>query len=238
LHPLTLPAEARYTLIIPAYNEENRIRPLFNNIKHFDGELIAVCDGNDDTADVVEEIASGRRDLNIRCLRFSHRLGKGGGVLEGMKAAGSPFVGYFDADESTSIEEMERLFRQLGSSDAVIGSRWIAGSTLIVQQGFFRQLESRVFNLLIKILFNLDFHDTQCGAKVFRKHAIDQVLPQMVSRGFEFDVELLWRLKLAGYTVTEIPIVWQNKGDSRVRKRDMIIMLTGLFRIRFGRGQA
>jgi len=59
----------------------------------------------------------------------------------------------------------------------------------------------------------------------------------MISRGFEFDVELLWRLKNAGYRVTEVPIEWQNKGDSRVRKRDMIRMLSGLLMVRFGFGQ-
>jgi hypothetical protein len=59
----------------------------------------------------------------------------------------------------------------------------------------------------------------------------------MISRGFEFDVELLWRLRGAGFRVIEVPIEWQNKGDSRVRKRDMIGMLSGLFRIRFGVGR-
>ena len=55
----------------------------------------------------------------------------------------------------------------------------------------------------------------------------------MVSRGFEFDVELLWRLHTAGCTIEEVPIRWQNQGDSRVQKRDMIRMLRGLFFIRF-----
>ena len=82
----------------------------------------------------------------------------------------------------------------------------------------------------------LDFRDTQCGAKVFKKSAIDAVLPLMVSRGFEFDVELLWRLTGAGYKIREVPIAWQNKGDSRVRKRDMIMMLAGLFRVRLHTG--
>jgi hypothetical protein len=56
----------------------------------------------------------------------------------------------------------------------------------------------------------------------------------MVSRGFEFDVELLWRLCRAGSQVIEVPIEWQNKGDSRVRKQDMARMVAGLFRVRLG----
>ena len=222
------------SLVIPAYNEENRIRPLFDTISRFDGELIVVCDGTDGTARVVEEIARSRTDLAIRCLTFDHRLGKGGGVIAGLIAARAPLVGFFDADGSTTMSEMLRLFSSLAEYDAAIGSRWVDGSTLTVRQGILRRLESRSFNLFIRCLFGLDFHDTQCGAKVFRKTAIDGILPAMVSRGFEFDVELLWRLRRAGCRIVEVPIEWQNKGDSHVRKRDMMRMVAGLFRIRLG----
>lgn len=225
------------SLVIPAYNEENRIQLLFDEITAFDGELIVVCDGTDRTADCVRRIAARRLDLMISCLEFDHRLGKGGGVIEGLKAARAPLVGYFDADGSTSVGEMQRLFSHLSNSDGAIGSRWVSGSMLRVRQGILRRMESRVFNLLIRLLFGLTYNDTQCGAKVFKKSAIDAVLPQMTSRGFEFDVELLWRLQRAGYLVTEVPIIWQNKGDSRVQKRDMIRMLKGLFAIRFGSGK-
>lgn len=226
------------SLVIPAYNEENRIRPLFDAIRRFDGELIVVCDGTDGTAQVVEEISRTRPDLVIRCLTFDHRLGKGGGVVAGLAAARAPRVGFFDADGSTSITEMQRLFSCLETLDGAIGSRWVAGSTLTVRQGLLRRLESRSFNLLIRLLFNLPFSDTQCGAKVFRKAAVDRVLPAMVSRGFEFDVELLWRLQRAGCRVAEVPIEWQNRGDSRVRKRDMGRMAAGLLRVRLGLLQA
>jgi dolichol-phosphate mannosyltransferase len=225
-----------YSLVIPAYNEERRITPLFDGITGFSGELIVVCDGTDRTPEVVAEIAARRADLTIRCLRFNHRLGKGGGVIAGLAAARAPLVGYFDADGSTSIQEMLRLFAVGQSADGAIGSRWVPGSKLTVRQGFLRRIESRGFNLLIRLLFGLSYHDTQCGAKVFRKAAIDTVLPAMTSRGFEFDVELLWRLKSAGFSIAEVPIEWQNKGDSRVEKRDMIRMLAGLFRVRFHRG--
>lgn len=234
---MTTRPEARYSLVIPAYNEEQRIIPLFDAIHGFEGELIVVCDGVDATADIVDRIASRRQDLTIRCLRFDHRLGKGGGVIAGLMAAKSPLVGYFDADGSTSIDEMKRLFISLATVDGAIGSRWIPGSTLKVRQSILRQLESRAFNLLIRVLFGLTYHDTQCGAKVFKKTAIDAVLPMMISRGFEFDVELLWRLRGAGYVVAEVPIEWQNKVDSRVRKRDRFRMLSGLFMVRFGLGR-
>jgi glycosyltransferase involved in cell wall biosynthesis len=231
---MTTTTQTRFSLVIPAYNEEQRIIPLLDSISGFDGELIIVCDGADKTAEIVERTAAERADLVIRCLRFDHRLGKGGGVIAGLMAARFPLVGFFDADGSTDIGEMKRLFTVLTTVDGAIGSRWIPGSTLRVRQGILRRVESRAFNLLIRLLFGLTFHDTQCGAKVFKKSAIDAVLPMMISRGFEFDVELLWRLKRAGYVVSEVPIEWQNKGDSRVQKRDMLRMLSGLFMVRYG----
>lgn len=222
----------RYSLVIPAYNEEKRIAGLFDAITSFDGELIVICDGNDRTADVVDAIAKERPDLLIRCLRFPARLGKGGGVRAGLRASQAPFVGYVDADGSTAIDEMVRLFGHLRQADAVIGSRWIPGSTLAIRQGWLRRVESRGFNLIIRLLFGLSFHDTQCGAKVFKKSAVDAVLPHLKAQGFEFDVELLWRLARAGSRIEEVPIAWQNKGDSRVKTWDILRMLGGLLKVR------
>ncbi len=234
---MTSQPDTTCSIVIPAYNEENRITPFFDAIDRFDGELIVICDGTDATADIVDAIATRRQDLTIHCLRFDHRLGKGGGVLAGLRTAGSSCVGYLDADGSTGIDEMKHLFSSLSTADGAIGSRWIPGANLRVRQSILRQLESRAFNLLIRILFGLKYYDTQCGAKVFKKSAIDAILPMMKSRGFEFDVELLWRLRVAGYRVLEVPVEWQNKGDSHVRKTDMIRMLAGLVTVRFGSGR-
>lgn len=233
---MTTSPTPRYSLVIPAYNEEKRIAGLFDAITSFDGELIVICDGSDRTADVVDKIAKGRPDLVIRCLRFPERLGKGGGVIAGLRAAQAPLVGYADADGSTGIDEMVRLFSHLGDADAAIGSRWIEGSALAIRQSWMRRVESRCFNLIIRLLFGLSFHDTQCGAKVFKKSAVDAVLPHLRAQGFEFDVELLWRLARAGSRIEEVPIAWQNKGDSRVKKSDMLRMLAGLLRVRFAPG--
>jgi glycosyltransferase involved in cell wall biosynthesis len=231
---MTTLSPIQQSLVIPAYNEEDRIARLFERIGDFGGELIVVCDGDDRTPDVVGQIAASRHDLNIRCLRFPQRLGKGGGVIEGMKAARGTWIGYMDADGSTGIGEMTKLFSHLSACDGAIGSRWVNGAVLGVRQGLLRRFESRAFNLITRLLFGLAYHDTQCGAKVFRKSAIDAVLSDMVSTGFEFDVELLWRMKQGGYSVREFPIAWQNRGDSHVERRDMIRMLAGLLRVRFG----
>jgi glycosyltransferase involved in cell wall biosynthesis len=196
------------------------------------GEFIVVCDGTDETEEIVRKFSGSRPELDLVCLSFDERLGKGGAVREGFLRAAAPVVGYMDADGSTSLAEVHRLMQALDGADAVIGSRWLPGSVIPERQGLSRRIESRVFNLVIRLLFGLRFTDTQCGAKVFKKSAVDAVLRDMTSTGFEFDVELLWRLSKKGYKVLEYPITWQNKGDSRVRAGDAIRMLSGLVALR------
>ncbi|MDK2890039.1 MAG: dolichol-phosphate mannosyltransferase [Methanoculleus sp.] len=222
------------TLVIPAYNEERRIRSLLKDIAGFAGDLVFVCDGTDATPEIIGAFADEHPALRIRCLAFPARLGKGGGVVAGMKAAATPFVGYMDADGSTSLSEMERLFDHLATADGAIGSRWVPGSVLTVRQGFRRRVESRLFNLMVRALFGLDYRDTQCGAKAFRKEALDAVLSSTRSTGFEFDVELLWRLRRSGYRVVEVPITWENRDESKVATSDAKAMLMGMIRLRFG----
>jgi dolichol-phosphate mannosyltransferase len=223
-----------FSLIIPAYNEEGRIATLLASLPARGGEYIFVCDGTDGTADLVERFAALHPEISIRCLKYTRRLGKGGGVREGLKAASAPLIGFMDADCSTSVGDMMSLFALIGEDDGVIGSRWIEGAELIERQGFLRRVQSRGFNHLIRLLFRLPYRDTQCGAKVFSKTAVDTVLPFMKSSGFEFDVELLWRLRTAGFIIREVPVRWQNNKDTRVKSADMMHMVAGLIRVRFG----
>ncbi len=222
----------RYSLIIPAYNEERRIGPVLEEMREPSIEYILVCDGTDRTHEIVEEYTNEHQELTIRCLRYMQRLGKGGGILAGLAEASAPEVGFMDADGSTSINQMLILFRMLDSIDGVIGSRWVPGARIDIPQSLARRTQSRVFNALVRILFGLPYRDTQCGAKVFRRSTLEPVLVKIRSRGFEFDVELLWRLTRAGFRIEECPIVWKDSGHSRVRATDTLLMLMRLFLMR------
>ncbi len=222
------------TLVIPAYNEEKRIQSLLLDLSGFRGDIIFVCDGTDATSAIIGAFAADHPTLSIRCLTFPTRLGKGGGVVAGLRKATTRYAGYMDADGSTPLSEMERLFDCLASADAAIGSRWLPGSVMTIRQGFRRRAESRLFNVAVRLLFGLDYHDTQCGAKVFRREALDAILPAIRSTGFEFDVELLWRLQESGWGVEEVPITWENRDESKVGTADAKEMLSGLIRLRFG----
>jgi glycosyltransferase involved in cell wall biosynthesis len=221
------------SLIIPAYNEEERIAELLPDLLTFGGEVIVVVDGDDRTAEIVTTFIRDYPDVEIVCLTSAERLGKGGGIYKGMMAATRRYIGFFDADRSTSVAEMKRIFSGLEQYDGVIGSRWVPGATIPIRQGLTRRVQSRVFNLLIRTLFGLHFADTQCGAKAFRREVLDAVLARLSATGFEFDVELLWRTEAAGFQIYELPIEWSDRGGSQVRLRDSLAMLAGLLHIRF-----
>lgn len=222
------------SIVIPAYNESARIQPLLNELKDPAIEFIFVCDGTDNTVEIILNYKKNQPDLKIRCLTFSHRLGKGGGVQAGFAVASAPLVGFMDADNSTTVHEMVRISHLIGDHDGIIGSRHLPGQIIQRKQPFYRRIQSRLFNSVIRLMFDLPFYDTQCGAKIFRKEAIDAVLPLLHSKGFEFDVELLWHLSKNGYSLIEVPVIWNDTKDSRLRISDTISMFITLLRIRLG----
>lgn len=222
------------TIVIPAYNEADRIGALLVGLAAYRGPVIVVCDGDDDTAGVVRAFAQAHPSSRITCLEFRKRLGKGGGVTAGLMRAETPYAGFMDADGSTTVPEMTRLFSALTDADGAIGSRWIEGACVPVRQSMGRQVQSRLFNIFVRALFSLPYHDTQCGAKVFRRVAVQAVLPTVRSKGFEFDVELLWQMKRQGFLIREVPIRWEDQPDSRVGSTTGFAMLKGLVQIRFG----
>ncbi|WAI02058.1 glycosyltransferase [Methanogenium organophilum] len=228
-------SEEECTIIIPAYNEANRIGGLLKGFAAYRGPVIVVCDGDDDTAGVVRAFAQKHPSCRMDCREYPERLGKGGGVAAGLIEAETLYVGFMDADGSTTVPEMQRLFATLADTDGAIGSRWIEGACVPVRQSMGRQVQSRLFNIFVRIVFGLPYRDTQCGAKVFRTKVVQTVLPSVLSRGFEFDVELLWQMKKQGYEVREVPIRWKDQPDSRVSSTTGVAMLKGLVQVRLGR---
>lgn len=221
------------SVVIPAYNEEDRIEATISKYSnHFQGqEIIVVCDGNDNTQSVIEKLY--KNNLTIRLLSFPKRLGKGGGVIEGFKAANGDKIGFVDADESVHPNDVKKMFQALSDADGVIASRRLRDSKILVKQPLKRRIASKTYNIIVRMIFGLDFKDTQCGAKVFRKKAIMDVLSELKTKGFEFDVELLWRLKKKGYKVIEFPITWKHSQDSTFSLSNAPKMLISLLKVRF-----
>ena len=224
------------SIIIPAYNEEKRIK---NTLKTYNDyikkktekyEFIIVSDGQDKTAKIVKEFSE--KNKKIKLLEYPNRLGKGGAIKEGFKQAQGEIIGFTDADGAISPEEFYKLVKQISTNtDVVIGSRKMKESKIIKHQTSDREIISKVFNILVNTLFRLKITDTQCGSKIFKKEVIDTILPKIKTKGFEIDIEILHQIKINHYTIKEIPITWEHKEEATFNFKFIPEMFFGLIKI-------
>ncbi|MGH9365875.1 MAG: dolichyl-phosphate beta-glucosyltransferase [Thermoanaerobaculia bacterium] len=227
------------TVVIPAYNEEARLPRTLETIDRFlrgagyQAEILVVDDGSTDrTRESIAELEGTIRSL--RLLSYAKNRGKGYAVMTGVLAATAPVVLFSDADLSTPIEELDRLWTRYESGyDVVIASRNIPESELEVEQPLHRKLVGRTFNLVIGILAIRGFRDTQCGFKLLRTEPAQRIFRALRTERFAFDVEILLRARRLGLKISEVPVRWKNSPDSRVHVvRDSARMLIEVLRMR------
>lgn len=226
------------SIVIPAYNEENRIgstlRRILNylNDQSYAAEVLVVVDGSQDrTIEVVREFADG--SPNIVVLDNESNRGKGFAVRRGMLESRGQYVLFSDADLSTPIEEVERLLVYLERGyDVAIASRAHHDADIRVRQPWWRQLMGKIFNRFVQALILPAIRDSQCGFKCFPREVAQKVFSRQRIDRFGFDVEVLWISRKLGYRIAEVPVTWINDPLSKVHPvRDSFWMLVDLFRI-------
>lgn len=229
----------KLSIVIPAYNEEARLAPsLQQYVEYFiplygeDFEIIVVVNGSkDQTESVARSFAN--RCKQIVVIVEPRAVGKGGAVMIGFAAAQGDRVGFVDADASTPPDAFDDLARNLGDAGAIIASRWFPESKVFPPQTFKRRVASRMFNFIVRVLFRVKIKDTQCGAKVLRREAIEAILPEIGITRWAFDVDLLFKLRRAGYRIVEWPTTWHDRGGSQLKVgRASAEMLLAIFRLR------
>jgi glycosyltransferase involved in cell wall biosynthesis len=212
----------KLSIILPAYNEAQRIEPALAAYAEYfvprypdDVELLVVVNGSTDRT---EEVARGIavRYPQIRVLVEPRPIGKGGAVMLGFEEAAGSLVGFTDADGSTPPAAYDELVRACATADCVIGSRWAPGSDVEPKQPISRRIASRIFNFMVNQLFLLHLTDTQCGAKVMSRTAMQSVLPKLGLTRWAFDVDLLFQLRRAHCRIVEIPTIWHDVRGSKV----------------------
>ena len=228
------------SIIIPAFNEESRLPGTIEALKRYLGrqqfdflEVVVVDDGSrDGTAALVERTAAIWPVM--RLLSNPGNRGKGYSIRHGMLDAKGDWVLFTDADLSTPIEEVEKLLAAVDRhhADVAIGSRALDRSLVSVHQSAMRELSGRFFNVVMRIATRLPFHDTQCGFKLFRREAAQEVFSRVQIDGLAFDVEALFIARKRGYKTVDVPVRWADVEGTKVSLASGLKAFADLARIR------
>ncbi|NPV46186.1 MAG: glycosyltransferase family 2 protein [Armatimonadetes bacterium] len=234
-----LPPAPYLSVVIPAYNEAQRLGPSLERIlayladRPFAAEIVVVDDGSTDgTGDLARQLLEGRADYQV--LRNEPNAGKAVSVRRGLLAGRGQVLLFSDADLSTPIEEADRLLAELeAGADVAIASRQLPGARLAVHQPWYRELAGRAFGWVNQMVLLPGIPDSQCGFKAFRREAAHALLPHQRLSGWAFDAELLYVARRLGLKIAQVPVTWINDPASKVHMvRDGLRMVLDLFRIR------
>jgi dolichyl-phosphate beta-glucosyltransferase len=236
------PSTPHLSVVIPAYNEEERLPSTIREIeaflasKPYSWELIVVDDGSRDRTVEIARQTFSRPESRVDC--NPRNMGKGATVRRGMLLARGAFRLFTDADNSTPIQELDKLLARLEStgSDVAIGSRALRESQLEQRQPFYREFMGRTFNRIVQFLAVPGIRDTQCGFKLFTAPSAEHVFKRQRLEGFSFDVEVLMLARSGGFKIEEVPVRWINSPSSRVSPiKDSAKMFLDVVRIRFSK---
>ena len=208
------------SIIIPAYNEEQRLPNALQELTSFlekqsyQAEVLVVENGSSDqTYDVAQEFS--QKVPYVKALH-EQQSGKGRAVKAGMLAAQGQYRMFCDVDFSMPISEINCFIPPvLEGADVAIGSREAPGAVRY-DEPFYRHLTGRVFNSLVRQLALPGLQDTQCGFKCFSGKVVEEIFPLQTMMGWSFDAEVLFIARHRGFRIVEIPISWYYNADSRV----------------------
>ena len=221
---------SKITVVIPAYNEENRISTILHGLVKSDdvAQVLVIFDGNDKTPDVASSFGN-----KVKILSYPTKLGRGGAILEGLKFANSEVITFADADNAAPWYEVIRLSKMVtNNTPCIIGSRYAKGARLLKRESYFKIFAGRIWHYLIFLILGIKYKDVQCGLKCFTRDVVWRVLPSITITNRLFDADLLFNIEKKGFKIREIGIDYVNNEDSRMPYLHMIpLMFLYLFGI-------
>ncbi len=229
-------ANTSVTAIIPVYNDRAALETAIpRSIEVLQGitgghfEIIVAEDGSTDgSADLVTRFAE--KDPRIRLLHSDERLGRGRALNRAIATAGESIACYYDVDLATDMQHLPELIRAIeNGADVATGSRLIPGSDTLRTGG--REVASRGFNFLVRVILGSRVYDHQCGFKAFRCEKILPVLTTIRAGHWFWDTELLVRCQRLGFSVAEFPVRWRAGKGTTVRPKDVIGMGLSILRL-------
>jgi glycosyltransferase involved in cell wall biosynthesis len=226
------------SIIVPAYNEENRLPSAIRHIQDFleneayEAELIIVENGSSDkTYEIAKQFADMHNNIKVISL---DQAGKGRAVKAGMLLATGEYRFLCDSDLSMPITELPRFLPNSATDEIeiVIGSRETEGAKRFNEPDY-RHIGGRFVNILIRLLAIPKIQDTQCGFKLFRADIANDVFSKQTVMGFGFDIEILFIALKRGYAIKELGIPWYYQDESKVSPlKDTIKMFFEIMQIR------
>jgi dolichyl-phosphate beta-glucosyltransferase len=232
------------SVIIPAYNEEDRLgrtlaeTSLFFSTKPYLSEIIVVDDGSTDKTTKLVMRAFNDKEMkklqNIKpyLKRHAKNMGKGAAIGTGIKAASGTHVLLIDSDGATPISEFDKLYKEIHHSPVVIGSRDIGNEDRTLQSAL-RKIIGKSAKQITRILFGLPVRDTQCGFKLIESRIAKELAHGQKIHGFGYDVEYLAKAHKRGYAIKEVGVRWHDKAGGKVRPfQDSLATLIDLIKIK------
>ncbi len=211
------------SIIIPAYNEASNIGATLAEVaeylkgKDYSYEVIVIDDGSSD--DTISTAKEKKNDLNsLRIISSKPNRGKGYVVREAMLDSSGKYVMFMDADNSTSIKELDAFLPYLEEGyDAVIGSRRLKESDVVVPESIMRVCLGNIYILLSKIFLGSKVSDFNCGFKAYNRCTARKVFSLQRMKDWSFDTEIIFLLTKFGMKIKEVPVRWAHKADSKVK---------------------
>lgn len=227
------------SLIIPAYNERNRLPHTLQEVSAAlsrlggDAEIIVVDDGSqDDTVAIAE---STECDVPKKVLRLDRNRGKGAAISLGVREARHAIVAFTDADCPYDLSALAPMIAavEAGKIDIGIGARDLPESEVNRGYGPLRFVAGKVFSLLTYLAIDMPFRDSQCGLKLFRRDVAQQLFALRTIDGFGFDIETLAAAIAQGHRVGTFPVRLTHNDDSRINLvSDSLEMAADVLRVR------
>ena len=220
--PPVRPPIDKIVVLIPTFNEHENISPIVARLRAAVPEAdVLVLDDNspDGTGAVADRLAVG--DAQVRVLHRTSKEGLGAAYLAGFDWAlerGYDVLVEMDADGSHQPEQLPSLLAALANADVALGSRWVPGGS-VVNWPMHRKALSRGGNLYVRALLGMPIGDATGGFRAYRASGLLSLdLQDVASLGYCFQVDLVWRVILAGLTVVEVPITFVERtiGDSKM----------------------
>ncbi|MFH1402944.1 MAG: dolichyl-phosphate beta-glucosyltransferase [Candidatus Altiarchaeota archaeon] len=224
-------------VVLPAYNEEEHLRDNAGRLYDYltgniEGEwrlIIADNGSTDGTLGIARALS--REYERVTCSSMLEK-GRGRALRKALSESEAEVLVYMDVDLSTDLKDLNALISEVrGGSAVATGSRLISGSD--VKRRFVRDLLSKSYNRLARIITRSGVNDLQCGFKAFNVREVGKILPEVEDNNWFFDTELLVKAERMGLKVSEIPVRWVESEKSSVNVRRIITYyIRNLWRIR------